>query len=102
MFNSKDRRTFIEENFSQKYLEVYDKIIPGGFQSDFGVIVFFTNMVSYADIDMVCMNSFDTLIESNVDLFLPVDLNCIHGEGEHNIYNAFIGVIPNHPFLRYV
>ena len=49
---------------------------------------------------MVCMNSFDTLIESNVDLFLPVDLNCIHGEGEHNIYNAFIGVIPNHPVFK--
>ena len=50
---------------------------------------------------MICLNCFDVLITDDMDIFMPIDLNINPSEGKHNLVNAFIGVIPKHPIIKY-
>ena len=100
-FTNNTRRSFIKNNFSAAILSVYDKIIPGGFKADFWrYCILYTQGGIYCDIDMVCLNSFDTVIKNNIDFFCPIDLNNCDDEGSHNLCNAFIGVVPKHPIMK--
>ena len=63
--NKNDRRDFIRKNFDPIVLEVYDKIIPGAFKADlWRYCVLYKLGGIYADIDMICLNSFDKVIKA--------------------------------------
>ena len=102
LFDKDERRYFIEKYYNHKILEVYDSIIPGGFKADlwrYCILYQFGGI--YCDIDMICLNCFDVLIKDDMDIFMPIDLNTNPSEGKHNLFNAFIGVIPKHPIMKY-
>ena len=97
LFDKNDQRDFIKDNFQPLILQVYDRIIPGGFKADlWRYCILYTYGGIYCDIDMICHNSFDLVIKDNVELFMPIDPK----EGTHNLLNSFIGVVPNHPVMK--
>jgi len=73
-FDSQQRRNFIENNFDQKVLDCYDRIIPGAFKADlWRYCVLYKQGGIYCDIDMLAIDSFDYFILDGVDFFAPID-----------------------------
>ena len=102
LFDSSERLEFIEKNFDREVFEVYQRIIPGAFKADlWRYCVLYIEGGFYCDIDMICLNSFNLLLESDIDMVVPIDLNQNPTEGKHNLFNAFIGIIPKHPIMKH-
>lgn len=102
LFDSLESLDFIEKHFDKEVSEVYQRIIPGAFKADlWRYCVLYIEGGFYCDVDMICLNSFNLLLESDIDLVVPIDLNLNPREGKHNLMNAFIGITPKHPIMKY-
>lgn len=102
LFDSLERLDFIEKHFDKDVYDVYQRIVPGAFKADlWRYCVLYIEGGFYCDVDMICLNSFNLLLESDIDLVVPIDLNQNPREGKHNLFNAFIGIIPKHPIMKY-
>lgn len=101
-YDNNNRRYFIQKYFDNNVLTAYDRIIPGGFKADlWRYCVLYQYGGIYCDIDMVCMNTFDSLLDNHIEFFAPIDLNNNPQDGgKHNLVNAFIGTIPKHPIMK--
>ena len=101
LFDKKDRELFIKENFDETVLKAYNSIIPGGFKADlWRYCVLYKYGGFYCDIDMICINGFDKLIENNEECVFTIDHNLNGKNLKFDIFNAFIGIIPNHPIMK--
>ena len=95
LFDKDDRVLFIKENFDENILNTYNSIVPGAYKADFwrycilykygGVIV---------DIDTICMGKLSDFIKDEIFVGL-IDFNVNPFEGNHNLANGFIAVVPN-------
>ena len=98
LYDDDDCRKLIEENFEPIVLEVYDRIIPGAFKADlWRCCALYIEGGIFCDIDMICMKSFDSIINDDIEFFAPIDSN---SRGAHDLYNAFMGSTPGHPILK--
>ena len=99
-FDDRDCEQFIKEYFDEDVLNIYNCIIPGAYKSDlFRYCYLYINGGVYIDIDTLCIGKLDNFLLPNVEFIVPIDLNITHLEGNHNIFNTFIGSIPKHPIL---
>lgn len=99
-FDDRDCEQFIKEYFDEDVLNIYNCIIPGAYKSDlFRYCYLYINGGVYIDIDTLCIGKLDDFLLPNVEFIVPIDLNITHLEGNHNIFNTFIGSIPKHPIL---
>lgn len=100
LFDNKDCETFISEYFDADVLTAYRRLIPGALKADlWRYCVLYVYGGVYADMDTMCMNSLDTFLK-DYDFVAPIDFNYTKSEGEHNIFNAFIACVPNHPVMQ--
>tara|TARA_B100001989_G_C24551857_1_gene475858 strand:+ start:35650 stop:41955 length:6306 start_codon:yes stop_codon:yes gene_type:complete len=98
LYDDDDCRKLIEENFEPVVLEVYDRIIPGAFKADlWRYCALYIEGGIFCDMDMICMKSFDSIINDDIEFFAPIDSN---SRGAHDLYNAFMGSAPGHPILK--
>ena len=98
LYDDDDCRKLIEENFEPIVLEVYDRIIPGAFKADlWRCCALYIEGGIFCDMDMICMKSFDSIINDDIEFFAPIDSN---SKGAHDLYNAFMGSVPGHPILK--
>jgi mannosyltransferase OCH1-like enzyme len=95
LYDSIDRINFIKHNFNDEIYNVYNKIIPGAYKTDFWRYCLLYKLGGiYADIDVLSIGKIDTFVSDNIKFIAPIDLNINHHEGIHNISNGFIGVTP--------
>lgn len=91
LFDTETARISIKRNFGDRFVDVFDKIVPGAFKADFWrYCMLYVHGGVYADIDMYCLGSLDALINGQYDLIAPIDLNINPSEGSHNVSNGFI------------
>ena len=100
LYDDNEREEFIKNNFPAEVYGTYMRIIPQAFKADlWRYCVLYTYGGFYADIDTACLGGLERFINSDTEFVAPIDLNL--GDLEfHNIFNAFIGSIPNHPILK--
>lgn len=89
--------TFIKENFSPEFYDMYCKLPLGIMRADvWRIAVLYIHGGVYADIDTSCKHSIDELLSDNDILFLQEE-----GTSDH-VANFFIASIPGHPLLKQV
>lgn len=100
LWDDEECEQFIKNNFSSDVYDAYDRIIIPAFKADFWrYCVLYIHGGFYADIDTVCLSSFDGFINADIEFVTAIDLNI--GDLEyHNLYNAFMGSVPKHPILE--
>lgn len=99
MFDDKECLQYIKNNYSERILNAYKKLIPGAYKSDFWrYCVLFREGGVYIDSPMICIEPLRKIINPKSDFLCVWD---IHPSGE-GIYNAFMASVPNHPILKYV
>jgi hypothetical protein len=75
--------------------EAYGRIGPGAFKADlWRYCELYLAGGVYVDIDTVCLNAIDDVLDPNATLAVPIDLE------PPNLFNAFIAVRPGHPVMR--
>jgi len=98
--DAEQRFKFIKDNFDEKILSVYDKIIPGAYKCDlWRYCVLYIHGGFYADIDTLCMGNLNAIIDPNNEFIVPIDLNVNPKEGQHNLACGFIGSVSKSPIL---
>nr|VFJ69657.1 MAG: Glycosyltransferase sugar-binding region containing DXD motif-containing protein [Candidatus Kentron sp. DK] len=101
LFDDDACRDFIRQNFDEKVLTVYDRIIPGAFKADlFRYCVLYVHGGIYCDIDMICLGSFDSLLNGGTNIFVPVVSDERFPLENRLLFNAFIGIVPEHPIMK--
>lgn len=101
LFDKKDREFFIKENFDKTVIKAYNSIIPGGFKADlWRYCILYKYGGFYCDIDMMCINGFDKLIENNEECIFTIHHNLNGKNLKIDLANLFIGIIPNHPIMK--
>jgi hypothetical protein len=100
-FDERSRNEFIQENFCKAIYDTYLKILPGAFRADlFRYCVLYIFGGVFADIDTICLNSIDKLIDKNIDFVTAIDLNNNPEiPGKYYLTNGFIASTPRHPIL---
>ena len=103
LYDDDDCEKFIKEHFDDRVYSAYIRIIPGAFKADlFRYCFLYIYGGIYADIDTICLNPIDSFLNRNIEFITPIDLNMsafVEKQGNHNLFNAFMGSIPRHPIL---
>lgn len=91
-FDKNDRINFIKEYFDEWVLNMYNKVIPGALKADiFRLCFMYIKGGIYSDIDQICLNSLDTIID-------PED-NFITGVCRNTPHQSLIISSPNNPIF---
>ncbi len=94
LYDDNDCIEFIKNNFDQKVLNAYNKIIPGAYKADlFRYCVLFINGGCYFDIKQILRVPLRELIAKNEEIILTED------NLETCYYNAVMIVEKNHPLM---
>ena len=100
LFDDNERKEFIKKHFDEKIYKSYCKIIPGAFKADlWRYCVLYIYGGIFVDLDTICYNSIDILLDEHIEFMTAVDLNNCHFIGTYNLTNGFIASIPKHPVL---
>lgn len=105
-YSDKGSREFIKNNFDDRILTTYDKLIPGAYKADlFRYCVLYVNGGIYSDLTQRFMIPFNEFIDLDKDkLFLVKDIEHykVNGDGlSKGIQISFIASIPgNDIFLK--
>jgi mannosyltransferase OCH1-like enzyme len=98
-YNSEDRRNFIRENFGDRGIKAYDKLLPGAYKADlFRYCVLYVSGGVYLDSGFVELVPLRKIILPDEQFLSATD----RYEGRVGIYNAFMCVVPQSPILREV
>lgn len=85
-FNDEECKNFILDNFDIELLNIYNKIIPKAFKADlFRYCYLYIHGGIYADIDTICLENLNDLLDINYDIVLVKERTNIPG-----IFQAFI------------
>lgn len=100
-FYDKDQRSaFLKENFDERVIRAYNRIIPGAYKADlWRYCILYLYGGIYVDVDTLCLGSLDDFITEDTELMVPIDLNTSPSEGKHNLSNGFIATAPKSPVL---
>jgi FkbM family methyltransferase len=99
-YNKEEREFFIKNNFPIEVYNAYERIKPGAFKSDlWRYCILYKFGGFYIDIDTISLGELSRFINGEIDFVAAIDLN-LDSLGHHNVANAFIGCIPNHPILQ--
>ena len=100
LFDDNDCELFIKKHFEKKVYDAYRRIIPGAFKCDlWRYCVLYIYGGVYVDIDTICLNPIDMVLNEDIEFMTPIDLNNGYYTGKHNLFNTFIASIPKHPIL---
>jgi mannosyltransferase OCH1-like enzyme len=100
LMDDEDCLTFLRQHFKENVVQAYDRIIPGAFKADlWRCCVLYIHGGIYADMDTMCLHSFENIVEKDAEFVAPIDLNNCPAIGNHNVFNAFIASVPRHPIL---
>jgi mannosyltransferase OCH1-like enzyme len=103
LYDDNDCRNYIKDNFDEKILSVYNQILPGAFKADlWRYCILYKKGGVYVDIDTICLNSINNFIKEDTHAVIPIDLNKLsmaNKEGTHNLFNAFIAIVPESPII---
>lgn len=95
LFDDSDCDEYIKLNFDPRVYKAYQKIIPGALKADlWRYCVLYIQGGVYIDLDTFCLGSIDDLLDEDIEFMTPIDLNRTEGEGEHNLFNAFMAIEP--------
>jgi hypothetical protein len=99
LWDDKECRQFLLDNFGQNYANAFDILIPGAFKCDFWrYAVLYINGGVYMDIDMVPSLPFREILRDNDQFVSIVDRKFIF-KPKSDIYQAFIACRPKHPIM---
>ena len=99
--DSKEREVFLRTHFNKEVYDTYNKIIPGAYKADlWRYCILYIYGGVFVDIDSLCLGNLSTFLDTHQHVFL-VDFNESFGEGNHNLANGFIGIIPYSPIMEY-
>lgn len=100
LYDDKDCRDVLLNNFGVNYANAFDALIPGAFKCDlWRYAMLYLEGGIYIDIDMELLVPFRDIIEEN-DEFVSVADRSIGGMG-CGMYQAFIACVPKHPIMLY-
>ena len=87
-------RMFLVENYSDKVIDAFDKLIPGAYKADLFRYCFLYKFGGvYIDTGMISVKGLHYMIDP-LDTFISAEDN-----GTGGIYNAFMASTPNHPII---
>lgn len=82
-------RKFIAENFADKVVQMYDRLIPGAYKCDlWRICMLYIRGGVYIDIKMGCNIPLDDYITDDTDIILVQDVP------DRYVYNAFMAAAP--------
>lgn len=94
-FDDDASRRFIQENFDDRVLAAYDKLVPGAYKADFfRYCILYKQGGVYVDTGMIALVPFDDYILPTDEFVSPEDT------GIGGIYNAFMCSVPEHPIVK--
>jgi hypothetical protein len=97
LFGDKECREYLIQNYPPAYINAFDDLIPGAFKADFWRYAILAKEGGvYIDLDMKPLKSIDYILGDSD--FVSIKDRIEHTDS-YAIYQAFIGTIPNHPFL---
>jgi mannosyltransferase OCH1-like enzyme len=92
---------YIYKNFDEKIKDAYFSLYARAYKSDiFRLCVLYEFGGIWADISSECLESFDKLVDENINIVLVKDNPSQVSNG--NIYQAFIAVEPKNDIIKYV
>ena len=95
LFDDEACARFIRERIGPRVAAAYAKIKSGAFRADlWRYCELYVNGGVYVDVDTVCLNAVDDVIDPTATLVVPIDLD------PANLFNAFVAVAPAHPVMR--
>lgn len=100
LFDDNDCEEFIKTHFDIKVYQAYCRIFPGAYKADmwrYCVLYIFGGI--YIDIDTICFNPIDLVLNEDIEFICPIDLNNSPFLGKYNLFNTFIASVPKHPIL---
>jgi mannosyltransferase OCH1-like enzyme len=93
LYDDNDCREFIKNNFDEKVLGAFDKLIPGAYKADlWRYCILYKNGGIYVDIKFKCINNFRLIALTEKEHF-------VHDLNENGIYNALMSSKPGNPIL---
>lgn len=97
IYDDNDCYEFIKKNFNKDILEAYNNLKYNALKADlWRYCILYLKGGFYADIDTLCMSSLDSFYNKKTELVTPIDFG-----KKYHLFNAFIGVIPKHPIMKY-
>jgi mannosyltransferase OCH1-like enzyme len=95
LYDNEDCEDFIYDNFDERVLNAYKKLIPGAYKADlFRFCILYIRGGVYSDVGQECLDTLDKLIEKQDEFITAKDL-FIGG-----LQINFICSIPKHQFLK--
>lgn len=89
-FNNDDCRNYLQENFGDHHVQLFDSLVPGAFKADFFRICYLNkNGGVYIDSSFDAISPLRELIEQDDEFIGPHDM-------ADGIYNAFMCSVPGH------
>jgi hypothetical protein len=94
-YDDERARTFLLEEYGERYLKAYDDLVPGAYKADYFRYAFLCKRGGvYLDTGMVSVKPLRDVIKPTDQFLAPEDDGC------GGIYNAFICSVPNHPVIQ--
>jgi mannosyltransferase OCH1-like enzyme len=91
LYDNLDREQFLEKYFNKDVINAYKTLIPGSFKVDlFRTCELYVNGGFYCDLDSICINSINSLIDNETLIAIPIEgkkNNPI--EGNHCLLGGF-------------
>lgn len=85
----------LQERYGPQYVRAFRDLIPGAFKADWWrYCILYDKGGVYLDVDFVARTSLHPYVPREMDFFSCMDLS------HHAIYQAIIGSVPRHPFLK--
>lgn len=99
LYDDRECRKFLEDEFGAEYAEAFDDLIPGAFKCDlWRYAMLYTKGGVYMDIDLVELVPLDQIIGPDDRLVTVVDRK-LPGTRGCELYQAFLATEPGHPIL---
>lgn len=100
LFTDFNMKRFVESQYGEEYLRVYESILPGAYRSDFFRLLFLLKHGGiYADVSLMFAEGFDSFLSrypAGISFVSPID----NQSGHLCLFNAFMMVSPGHPVVE--
>lgn len=100
-YTGEDCRDYVRKHFDKEVLEAYDRLNPNAYKADlWRLCVLYNEGGIYIDCKLLANKAFSDYIDSDTDFFCTIDLKLWELVNNCGIFNAFLGSVPKHPFIK--
>lgn len=99
-YTDETARSYIEESYPPRFVDVFDALLPGAYKADFfRYLVLLKEGGIYADVDVHLDASIDHFVTPTLSFFTSRDAVGEYTNENFCLWNGLIGAMPGHPVL---